>query len=125
LIAQLGKIVGDGAKPSLMTDAVKVISKTFGGPPSTPGTGPDEGVKKNQQMLNSYFGSHVLNVDGYAEQLTTGAIKEFQKAEGLEATGTMDSTTHDLLVKRAGEVSASSPKAGFYLDNGFDPYGQW
>lgn len=103
LLAQLGRIMRDAAQPGVVTDAAKVISKTFGGPPSTPATGPDEGVKKTQQMLNSYFKNHVLSEDGYLGPLTTGAIKEFQKAEGLQDTGSMDDKTHDLLVKRAND----------------------
>lgn len=113
LIAQLGKIARDTAKAPVMTDVAKVISKTFGGPPSSPKTGPDEGVKKTQQMLNSYFKSHALSEDGYLGPLTTGAIKEFQKAEGLQDTGSMDDATHDLLVKRASDGAPwLSPRTG-------------
>jgi peptidoglycan hydrolase-like protein with peptidoglycan-binding domain len=91
---------------SPISDAAKVISKTFGGPPSTPVTGPDEGVKKTQEMLNAYFKGHALNPDGYLGPLTTGAIKEFQKSEGLQDTGKMDDKTHDLLVRRTSNGSS-------------------
>lgn len=102
-------------KSSATDDATKIISKTFGGPPSTPATGPDAGVKKTQQMLNSYFKSHVLGEDGYLDLLTTGAIKEFQKAEGLQDTGTVDDKTHDLLVKRVTEGLSSLSDAGSWF----------
>jgi len=89
------------APPRTVTsEAAKVISKTFGGPPSTPRTPPDEGLRKTQQMLNAYFKGHVIEEDGITGPHTTGAITEFQKAEGLAETGRMDDKTHDLLVKR-------------------------
>jgi peptidoglycan hydrolase-like protein with peptidoglycan-binding domain len=90
-------------------EAANVVSKTFGGPPSTPATGPDEGLRKTQQMLNAYFKGHVIEEDGIAGPHTTGAITEFQKAEGLEPTGRMDSATHDLLAKRTSGGDSPSP----------------
>ncbi len=101
LSARLARVARDAVKPSVVTDVTKVISKTFGGPPSTPATSPDEGVRKTQRMLNSYFKSHVLDDDGYSGRLTTEAIKKFQRAEGLQDTGYVDSMTHDLLVKKS------------------------
>jgi peptidoglycan hydrolase-like protein with peptidoglycan-binding domain len=44
--------------------------------------------------------------------LTTGAIKAFQKAQGLEDTGIMDSKTHDLLAKHSSvQESAAAMQA--------------
>jgi peptidoglycan hydrolase-like protein with peptidoglycan-binding domain len=109
LIAQLARITRDEAKPSVVADATKVISKTFGGPPSTSAASPDEGVRKTQQMLNSYFKSRgrpsdTIDDDGYAGPLTTGAIQKFQRAEGLEATGNADGNTRNLLAKKSQDL---------------------
>jgi peptidoglycan hydrolase-like protein with peptidoglycan-binding domain len=85
------------------TQVTNFISKTFGGPPSSPATGPDEGVRKTQGLLNKYFKSDVLVKDGILWTHTTNAIKEFQQAEGLPVTGTMDDKTHDLLEQRVAD----------------------
>jgi hypothetical protein len=89
---------------TIASDAAKVVSKTFGGPPSTPATGPDEGVRKTQVMLNSYFKNHALDEDGRLGPYTTEAIQKFQHAEGLDVTGNADSKTHDLLVKKTHDL---------------------
>jgi peptidoglycan hydrolase-like protein with peptidoglycan-binding domain len=85
------------AKATLATDAGNFISKTFGGPPSAPSTGPDEGVRKMQHMLNTFFHRHAIDEDGMMGPLTSGLIQEFQTAQGLPKTGTIDSKTHDKL----------------------------
>jgi len=81
------------------TQVTNFLSKTFGGPPSSPATGADEGVRKTQRLLNQYFKRNVLVEDGILWTHTTGAIKEFQQVEGLPVTGIMDDKTHDLLEK--------------------------
>src|SRR5271154_3649121 len=72
------------------TQVTNFVSKTFGGPPSSPATGPDEGVRKTQHLLNQFFKSDVLVEDGILWTHTTNAIKEFQETEGLPVTGIMD-----------------------------------
>jgi peptidoglycan hydrolase-like protein with peptidoglycan-binding domain len=84
----------------LATQATNFISKTFGGPPSSPSTGPDEGVRKAQEALNDALHIH-LNPDGIMGRLTSAALKEFQGSKGLPVTGKIDPATHDALEKAA------------------------
>jgi peptidoglycan hydrolase-like protein with peptidoglycan-binding domain len=89
------------AASPLAAQATNFISKTFGGPPSSPSTGPDEGVRKAQTALNAVLKTH-LDVDGIMGPLTSGALKEFQKSKGLAVTGKIDTATHDALEKASG-----------------------
>ena len=91
----------------LLTQATNFISKTFGGPPSSASTGPDEGVRSAQKMLNTILKTDALTADGIMGPKTAGALKEFQASHGLPQTGTVDSKTHDAL-----ESAASGP--GFF-----------
>lgn len=89
--------VAKAKKATPIADAGNFVSKAFGGPPSSPSTGPDEGVRKAQQMLNTFFGHHVVDENGMMDSVMAGIITEFQTAQGLPKTGTIDSKTHDLL----------------------------
>lgn len=84
------------AAAPLATQATNFISKTFGGPPSSQSTGPDEGVRKAQKALNDVLKSH-LNPDGIMGPLTSAALKQFQAVKGLSVTGKIDTATHDAL----------------------------
>jgi len=86
----------------LATQAANFISKTFGGPPSSHFTGPDEGVRKAQKMLNDFYKNHALDEDGIMGAYTSDALKKFQAAQGLPVTGAIDSATHDALEKGGG-----------------------
>lgn len=105
------------AKPatSSLSEATNVISKTFGGPASTPSTGPDEGVKKAQALLNAYFKDHILDENGIMSPKTIGAIIEFQKALGLPTTGKVDDKTYDMLVRLTSEGGSLFEGSGSWL----------
>jgi len=92
-------VVRSVAKATPIADAGNFISKTFGGPPSSHATGPDEGVRKVQHMLNTFFGHQVINEDGIMGPPTSGLLSEFQKAQSLPSTGVINSKTQDALEK--------------------------
>jgi peptidoglycan hydrolase-like protein with peptidoglycan-binding domain len=108
------------AKPTVIADAANMISKTFGGPASTASTGPDEGVKKAQQLLNAYFKGHILDEDGIMGPKTIGAITEFQQALGLPTTGKMDDKTHDMLVRLTSESGSLLHDIGSWFGHAGD-----
>lgn len=88
--------------------ATNLISKTFGGPPSSPKTksgGADLGVQDIQRMLNTFFQGHVIEEDGKMGSLTKDAIVQFQQAQKLAATGIVDQKTHDFLVQIAAPLT--------------------
>jgi hypothetical protein len=85
------------SKAAPVTDAGNFISKTFGGPPSTRMTGPDEGVRKTQHLLNTFFGRKVVDEDGLMGSPLSSLIKKFQEMQGLKATGILDSKTQNLI----------------------------
>jgi Tfp pilus assembly protein PilF len=66
-------------------------------------------IKKKQAQL-SQLGYYEGEVDGVATPAHTEAIKRFQKAHGLGATGDLDYETYEVL-ERAYESSASREKA--------------
>jgi peptidoglycan hydrolase-like protein with peptidoglycan-binding domain len=54
-------------------------------------------IEKVQQSLNS--NGAALTVDGKWGPKTTAAVKDFQKAHGLKATGHLDKSTRAQLLK--------------------------
>jgi peptidoglycan hydrolase-like protein with peptidoglycan-binding domain len=85
------------AKATPVADVGNFISKTFGGPPSTRMTGPDEGVRKTQHLLNTFFGHKVVDEDGLMGSTLGSFTKKFQEMQGLKATGVLDSKTQTLI----------------------------
>jgi peptidoglycan hydrolase-like protein with peptidoglycan-binding domain len=101
--------ITSSSKTSPVTEVTKVISKTFGGPPGALATGPDEGMRKAQHMLNLYFGGSLLAENGIAGPETVEKIGAFQDALGLPRTGTVNQKTYDILesaVRQSGAPAA-------------------
>lgn len=89
-------------QPEATATATNFVSKTFGGPPSSPVTKPggaDTGVQSAQRMLNTFFQAHVIDEDGKIGPHTIDAISQFQAAQKLPVTGLIDDKTHDFLVQ--------------------------
>lgn len=114
--SQVHALARKAAKASPIADAGNFISKTFGGPPSSHATGPDEGVRKLQHMLNTFFNHHVVEEDGVMGTNTSSLIQEFQTSQGLPKTGVIDSKTQETLNKLVSEganyLSASLHRTG-------------
>jgi len=89
---------------NVKSTATNFISKTFGGPPSSPKTSfgdADFGVQTAQRMLNIFFQGHVIEEDGKMGPRTKEALLQFQQAQKLPLTGVIDNKTHDFLVQIA------------------------
>lgn len=117
---QAGVVFRNMAKAPPIKEAGNFISKTFGGPPSSHATGPDEGVRKVQHMLNTFYGHQIIDEDGIMGSNTSGLLSEFQKAQGLPNTAIIDSKTQDSLAKIVSSgVSAVNAaldsRTGYYL----------
>jgi len=94
-----------------LDQAANLISKTFGGPPSTPKGKPggaDFGIREAQRMLNTFFQGHVIEEDGKMGPRTKDAIVQFQQAQKLPATGIIDQKTHDFLVQISSPFTSST-----------------
>jgi len=101
--------------PQADSTVTNLVSKTFGGPPSSPVTKPggaDKGVQDAQKMLNTFFQGHVIDEDGKIGPHTIDAIKQFQAAQKLPVTGIIDGTTHDFLVQISTPLPVSQTKVG-------------
>lgn len=80
-------------------------------------------VKKVQEALDNLgFDLGKFGVDGIIGKYTEGAIKEFQKLEGLEVTGIIDDATLKAL-KEAGSAMGDAKKELFGLIDGVDELG--
>jgi peptidoglycan hydrolase-like protein with peptidoglycan-binding domain len=132
-LMRLGTQLGAAAKPAakVVTDFKNLVSKSFGGPPSSTATGPDEGLRAAQRALNDalFFGQKVLVEDGIMGAKTSDALKDFQRSNALPVTGILDKATHDKLIESGkgffGAIQDSGKSAFGSPSHKTGVYGEW
>src|SRR5215472_765385 len=110
-----------GAALDSLADADDAVPSAEGNMPSTPGTSPHwintanlskDDVRWAQVELRN-LGLYDDSLDGVIGPETKRALSEFQKANGLKQTATLDQQTADALISNTGTGQGSSlpPKA--------------
>src|SRR5262245_32117283 len=94
---------GDMGKRGAMSD-----TPTTAASPTTPGAAASDDVRQIQQELQNR-GYSPGAIDGVMGPHTKGAIKEFQQAEGLPATGELNQKTKGQLMASGSGTSSSTP----------------